>query len=232
MEQAHSVVGYVRVSTGEQADSGAGLEAQRRVIEDEASRRGWRLKTIYEDRGASAKSLTGRPGLQAALKALDGGHASALLAAKLDRLSRSVMDFATLMERSRRRGWALVALDVGVDTTSASGEMVANVVASFSQYERRLIGQRTKDALAVKRTQGVRLGRPVTVSSLTVARIRRLHRAGTSLAGIARALNDAGVATAQGGASWHASTVRTILQRVGALTLTARGARPWHVRRV
>jgi Resolvase, N terminal domain len=67
--------------------------------------------------------------------------------AKLDRLSRSLLDFASLMEDARREGWALVILDLGIDTTTPSGEMIANVMATFAQFERRLIGQRTKDAL-------------------------------------------------------------------------------------
>jgi DNA invertase Pin-like site-specific DNA recombinase len=83
-----TVVGYVRVSTDEQLDSGAGLEAQRRAIRDECQRRGWRLADIYED-AASGRALTGRSGLKAALAALDGRVATALVVAKLDRLSRS-----------------------------------------------------------------------------------------------------------------------------------------------
>lgn len=63
------------------------------------------------------------------------------------------------MERARKSRWALVALDIGVDTTTPAGEMMANVLAVFAQFERRLIGQRTREALAVKRLQGVRLGR-------------------------------------------------------------------------
>ena len=78
------------------------------------------------------------------------------------------------MERSRKQGWALVALDLGVDTTTPSGEMMANVLAVFAQFERRLIGQRTREALVVKRRQGVRLGRPRVMSPDTVAEIRRL----------------------------------------------------------
>src|SRR5215467_4612695 len=73
-----NVVGYVRVSTAEQADSGAGLEAQRAAISAEAERRGWRLVQVYEDAGASGKSLNGRPGLQEALQAVETGEAEAL----------------------------------------------------------------------------------------------------------------------------------------------------------
>ena len=206
------VVGYVRVSTEDQADSGAGLEVQRRAITDEAHRRGWALVTVYEDAGASGKTVAGRTGLQAALSAVEGGKADALVVAKLDRLSRSLIDFAGLMERSRRKGWALVALDLGVDTGTPQGEVMANVLASFAQFERRLIGQRTKDALAVKRSQGVRLGRPRSVCSEAVRIARELRQGGQTLAAIAQHLNAESIPTAQGGRRWYPSSVSLALR--------------------
>jgi DNA invertase Pin-like site-specific DNA recombinase len=208
------VVGYIRVSTDEQSASGAGLDAQRQAIAAEAARRGWEVAAVYEYRGASAKRLAGRPGLQDALRAVETGNATALVAAKVDRLSRSVSDFCGLLERSRRKGWSLVALDIGLDTMSPSGEMMAHVVSSFGQYERRLIGQRTRDALAVRRQQGVRLGRPVGTEPRTAARIKRLNRAGRSLSAIAAALNASATPTAQGGRQWYPSTVRKVLLRL------------------
>lgn len=207
-----SVVGYVRVSTEEQADSGAGLAAQRSAIVAECERRGWRLLAVYEDAGVSGKSLAGRPGLQEALQAVEDGPGSALVVAKLDRLSRSLLDFASLMERSRRKGWALVALDLGVDTTTPSGEMMANVLAVFAQFERRLIGQRTKDALAQKRAAGVRLGRPRSLPPSTDELVVALRGSGLSLPAIASRLADLDVPTGQGG-RWHPTTVRRILLR-------------------
>lgn len=207
-----AVVGYVRVSTDEQVDSGAGLAAQRAAIAREVERRGWTLLAIHEDAGVSGKSVAGRVGLQEALEAIEGGEASALVVAKLDRLSRSLLDFAALMERSRRRGWALVALDLGVDTTTPSGEMMANVLAVFAQFERRLIGQRTKDALVQKRAAGVRLGRPRSLPTSTDALIASLRRSGLTLPAIAERLTTLGVPTGQGG-RWHATTVRRILIR-------------------
>ena len=138
---------YVRVSTREQAISGAGLGAQRVTIDHWAASRGGSVR-YFEDKGRTAANLR-RPGIQAALKAL--GPGDVLVVAKLDRISRSVQDFAGLLARARREGWALVCLDVGVDTTTPAGEMVANVMAAFAQYERRLIGQRTADGMAIKR---------------------------------------------------------------------------------
>lgn len=211
------MVGYVRVSTEEQADSGAGLAAQRSAIAAEVTRRGWQLVEIHQDAAASGKSLSGRPGLQAALAAVEGGEADALVVAKLDRLSRSLLDFSAVMERSRRRGWALVALDLGVDTTTPSGEMMANVLAVFAQFERRLIGQRTKDALAQKRAAGVRLGRPPTVGDATVARILGLRRSGVTYAGIADRLATEGVPAGHGG-RWHAATVLRVARRAALVS--------------
>ena len=207
----HSVtaVGYVRVSTIEQADHGAGLEAQRRAITLAAEAREWNLARIFEDGGASGKNLK-RPGLQAALNTLDRGDAQILVISKLDRLSRSLIDFAGLMERASKKGWDLAALDLGVDTSTPQGEMVASVMATFAQFERRLIGLRTKEALAVKRSQGVRLGRPPVVAAEVVARIRELREAPMSYRQVAEELDRAGVPTAHGAPRWHANTVRRL----------------------
>ncbi|MHB1802599.1 MAG: recombinase family protein, partial [Actinomycetes bacterium] len=98
------MIGYLRVSTGDQADSGLGLEAQRAAITAEVTRRGWTLVDVFEDAGMSGKSLGKRPGMQAALSALDAGQAAALIVAKLDRATRSTVDAALLLERAGRRG--------------------------------------------------------------------------------------------------------------------------------
>jgi DNA invertase Pin-like site-specific DNA recombinase len=104
----------------------------------------------------------------------------------------------------------LVILDLGVDTTTPSGEMIANVMATFAQFERRLIGQRTKDALAVRKRQGAKLGRPRSVGDDVVERIMAERAEGKSLRAIATGLNEDGVATGHGGAKWYASTVRAV----------------------
>ena len=209
------MVGYTRVSTDEQASSGLGLKAQRSIIEAECERRGWELVKVFEDAGASGKALSGRPALTKAIEAVRGGAAGALVVAKLDRLSRSLLDFASLMEDARKEGWALVILDLGVDTTTPSGEMIANVMATFAQFERRLIGQRTKDVLAVKKREGVKLGRPVAVDATIAKRIARERRRGRSLRVIAEGLNEDKVRRAHGGDRWHASTVKAVLERIG-----------------
>jgi DNA invertase Pin-like site-specific DNA recombinase len=203
------VIGYTRCSTSEQATSGLGLDAQRALISAAATARGWQVVWV-EDAGHSAKSMR-RPGIERALHMLAKGEAQAIVVAKLDRLSRSVQDFAATMDTARRQGWALVALDLGVDTTTPAGELVANVMAAVAQWERRVIGARTKDALAQKKAQGVRLGRPRTVAPAVLARVVGLRSEGHSLRSIAAVLEAEGVPTARGGRCWHPATVRGLL---------------------
>src|SRR6266567_961706 len=112
-------------------------------------------------------------------------EAGALVVAKLDRLSHSMLDFTALMAKASRQGWALVALDCAVDTTTPAGEAMANVLATFAQFERRLIGQRTREALAIKRTEGVRLGRPPVLPQKVRTRIHAERAEQRSLAAIA-----------------------------------------------
>ncbi|MBD3948155.1 recombinase family protein [Nocardioides ganghwensis] len=205
------VVAYLRVSTDEQAASGAGIEAQRAAIEAEVARRGWVLHGTFTDAGMSGKSITGRPALAEALGTVESGEAGTLIVAKLDRLSRSLLDFAALMKRAQDGEWNLVALDLGIDLSTPAGEFLASVMASAAQWERRIISQRTKDALAAKRAAGVRLGRPSSLPSATRDRIVARRADGQTLRQIASDLNADGVDTSQGGRAWHASTVRAVL---------------------
>ena len=207
--RTEGIVGYVRVSTEEQASSGLGLEAQRTAIIDEAARRGIELLAIYEDGGWSARSLE-RPGLASTLVALKAGSGSVLVVAKLDRLTRSVHDATGLMKRAESEGWGLVALDVAVDTTTPQGAAMAQILAVFAELERRLIGQRTKDALAVRRSQGVRLGRPSVLAPAVVREIVDARRGGAGWSNIARDLDSRGVPTAHGGVRWYPATVRAV----------------------
>jgi len=118
-----------------------------------------------------------------------------------------VVDFAGLVERSRAEGWSLIVLDIGVDTTTPHGELVANMLAAVAQWERRLIGQRTKEALAVKREQGVRLGRPPLLSQEVREWAREARAQGLTYEAIACELNAQGISTARGG-QWRAQAVR------------------------
>lgn len=131
-QRSSRVICYVRVSTDEQRDSGLGLAAQRAKLESECAYRGWTDALFIEDAGHSAKSLD-RPGIRRALELLSANDAGVLMVAKLDRLSRSVIDFANLMDLANREGWLLVVLDLGVDMTTATGRMVAGIMAQLAQ---------------------------------------------------------------------------------------------------
>lgn len=199
--------GYVRCSTSEQADSGLGLDAQRHAIERACEQRGLELGEVFVDAGFSGRDLN-RPALTEALRTLRRGDT--LVAAKLDRLSRSLYDFAGLMQTSRKQGWHLLVLDSPVDTSTPAGEVVASVLASFAQFERRLIGERTKAALAERKAQGVKLGRPSVLTDEEKMYVRGLaHVHGYH--GTARVLNAEGARTSSGGKAWYPSSVRSVV---------------------
>ncbi len=189
------------------------------ALEAEAERQGWRLEIVTEI--ASGKSLKGRPTLAHALESLRRGDADALAVAKLDRLSRNVADLAGWLETAARQHWALVALDLAIDTSTAIGAAMAQVAATFAELERKRIGERTRDALAVRRTQGVRLGRPSLLPADVVARIVNERAAGKSLPAIAQALETDSIPTAQGGARWWPATVAKVLQGQDAARLAS-----------
>lgn len=134
------------------------------------------------------------------------------MVAKLGRLTRSVHDATGLMAAADRGGWGLVALDAPVDTTTPQGSAMAQVLAVFAELERQLIGERRRAALAVRREQGVRLGRPQRLPVDVVDEIVKAREKGSTLAAaIAESLNVRGIPTAQGGQKWYPATVRAIV---------------------
>lgn len=211
---------YSRVSTEEQASSGLGLAAQRQVLDQEASRRGWTDVLHLADEGYSAKNLT-RPAIADALELLRTGQASTLVVSKLDRLSRSVHDFTGLIATANREHWELVVLDLALDTSTPNGKFMASILASVAELERDLISARTKAAMAQLKSQGVRLGRPRTLPDDVTTRIVRERGEGMTLAAIAAGLVRDNVPTARGGLTWYASTVRAVLTSVELDALVA-----------
>ena len=199
-------IGYIRVSTQEQAQSGLGLEAQAVAIRAEATRRGWDLE-IIADEGESGSKID-RPGLLIAKDALARGEAQALIVAKQDRLMRSSLGWAQIVSQSKDQKWSLICLDINLDTASPMGECMGSILAAIAQLELENIRKRTKDALAVKKSQGYRLGRPATMPEETRARINALRNSGVTLQGVADTLNTEGIPTARGGSKWYASTVQ------------------------
>ena len=203
------ILGYVRVSTDKQIESGAGLEGQRTYLIAEATRRGAHLEVISESEATSGKSTRKRPALAEAMNRLDRGEAHALAVSKLDRLSRSVADFLAILERSRKGKWALIIGDLSIDTSTPMGEAMATISATFAQLERKRIGERTREALAVKKSQGVQLGAPRTIALEVRQYIIEQVGAGKGYREVMRLLNEEAIPTARG-TQWHASTVRAV----------------------
>ena len=220
-------IGYIRVSTDQQAAEGVSLAAQREKISAYCSLYDFDLVRIEDDAGASASSLQ-RDGLQRALDALDAGDAEALVVVKLDRLTRSVRDLDTLLTRYFAGGeLALVSVAEQVDTTTATGRMILNVLMSVSQWEREVIGERTSAALQHKKAQGeytggkLPFGRRLAADGVTLEEcaeervildvINQLQREGLSLRKIAEELNKRGVSR-RNGREWHHVAVSRVIK--------------------
>lgn len=213
------VVLYRRVSTGEQAESGLGLAAQRERLADEADRRGWGSPEWVTDEGVSARTPAAeRDELGPALAGM--GEGDVLVVAKLDRLSRSVHDFAGLLTRATGRGWSVVALDLGIDTTTPTGELIAHMVVAIAQWEAAMIALRTREGLAqsskrLGRAPGLPAvggGKPAPVPAGVEAVVRDALAADLTPQRIADRLNEYGLPSLRGG-RWHRESVRRLLAR-------------------
>jgi site-specific DNA recombinase len=197
------VIGYVRVSTDKQADEGVSLDAQSAQLDAYATLYGLQIVEVIVDAGASAKSLE-RPGLAKAMAMLAGGAAEGLLVTKLDRLTRSVRDLGDLVSGPFAPGKAaLLSVGEQIDTRSAAGRLVLNVLASVSQWEREAVGERTSVAMQHKIARGEYTGGRVPYGwrladdgshlerledeQATIERARALREA-LSLGAVARAL--------------------------------------------
>lgn len=218
-------IGYVRVSTGKQADEGVSLANQRQKVEAYATMKGFRLVDIIED---SAKSgtvpLESRDGGQRLIEALENG--SHVIALKLDRLFRDAADALIQTREWDKADVSLHLVDMGgsaIDTSSAMGRMFLTMLAGFAEFERNMIVERTVSALQYKKRNGevysaLPLGYadeggkliPLDDELRVVAEIRSMHKDGLSLHKIAADLNGRGITGKRGG-KFFASTVRAIL---------------------
>lgn len=199
-------VAYLRVSTKEQGESGAGLGAQRRQIEAAARVKGIVIARWYLD-VFSAETTDDREQLALALDDCRQDRAAGVIVANLGRLARNTAEYIALGQEALKGGWQVICLDVDFDVTSPTGEFMSTVVAASQQWERRIIGQRTKDGMATKRDEGVRLGAPRIASDELLAQVLATYAEQGSYAGAARALTAAGVATPTGKATWYPASV-------------------------
>lgn len=218
MATTNRAYGYLRVSTDAQADSGLGLEAQRSAITAAAARLGLDLGDVFTDAGLSgALELEDRPGLFAAVNALKRGDV--LLVAKRDRLGRDVVAVAMLERLTARKGARIIsAAGEGTEGTDAASMLQRRILDAFGEYERLIIGQRTKAALKAKRDRGERAGNIPFGYSLNadgrtldanadeqhvIGLLRDLKAAGYTLRQIADELNRQGFTTRRGTAWRH-----------------------------
>jgi DNA invertase Pin-like site-specific DNA recombinase len=207
--QTHTTVravAYLRVSTEGQAESGLSLEHQQAKCEALAALHDFELLETITDAGESAKSLE-RPGMARLLALVRSRQIEAVLIAKLDRLTRSVRDLTDLITVCTKHGVALLSAAESLDTSSAGGRMVVKMLATISEWEREVIGERTKDALNALRQRGHVYGRipygsrrsadGVTLEAhpdeqRMIARLLELRGAGEAWQAIADTLNAEG----------------------------------------
>jgi DNA invertase Pin-like site-specific DNA recombinase len=207
---------YVRVSTKDQTDTGHSLEDQTRDLTEQANRAGYSNVFVMVDESKSGKKMSNRHALNEALYLLDHGSAAALFVRDIDRLSRSVIDTAKILERSRRNGWRLVVTGLGgIDTSTPEGELLVGIMSAAARFESQMTSQRVKRQHEARRQRGVRWsideGCKPLVADEVRARIVAMRAEGQSLRKIADTLTETNVPTAKGGTTWHASTVKHLL---------------------
>ncbi len=216
-------IGYVRVSTEEQAKEGISIDAQKEKLHQYAELYNIELIDIKVDAGQSAKSLD-RVGLEEALATLGTGNADALLIYKLDRLTRSVADLGRLIDKYFNEEYQLLSVTDHIDTRTANGRLILNVLGSVSQWERETIVERTEASLQyLKEERRVYNHPPLGYHAvkgylradkeeqLIVGDILELHDKGLSMRKVANNLNSRGITGKRGG-KFYASTIRAILR--------------------
>ena len=233
-DRPRTAVGYIRVSTQEQAQEGVSLDAQRDKLRAYCKAMGIKLVEVFADEGVSGGTME-RPGLHQALRALKRGRADTLVVVKLDRLTRSVKDLCLLVEEYfSKEQHDLISVCGMVNTHTAAGRLMMLNLANYAQYERELIAERTREAMQHMRAQGIRLGVapygykhslqlddkgrrvlvPVPAEQEIIKQIVRLHAEGQPLLTIARTLNEQGIPARRGG-PWRARLLGVILEREG-----------------
>jgi DNA invertase Pin-like site-specific DNA recombinase len=207
---------YVRVSTLRQKEEGMSLDSQEALLLTQAGLLGFTSTRVVREAAKSGKSIRGRPQLRECLEALDGGHAKALVSAKLDRLSRNARDLLEMVDRAVAHGWRLIVLDVNLDTGTPVGRMVLTILASVAEMERNRMAERQTESHAERRSAGqvwgVTHGPRSQLADSIRGRILDERGRGLSLQAIAEGLNRDSVKTARRGAAWHASTVAHVLR--------------------
>ncbi len=154
-----STIGYIRVSTINQAQEGISLEAQRRKIEAYCNLHDLHLTEIMEDAGISGKSVNGRPGIQLVIDKVKSRKVDNVVVYKLDRLARNLKEACEISELMQKKGVALHSISEKIDTGSATGKLFYHILSAMNQWEREVISERTVTALSLKKSKGERISR-------------------------------------------------------------------------
>lgn len=177
MTQTGELLGYARVSTGDQNPQS----------QEEALRKaGVKQRNIYTDHGASGASKS-RPQWDKLLQDIEQGDT--LVVAKLDRAGRSLKHLIELVEYLEQKGAELKTLDGQIDTTGKQGKLTFHIFATMAEFERDLIRERTNAGLATARAQGRTGGAPRTISNNKRKRAKALAQDGYTVSAIAKQLN-------------------------------------------
>lgn len=168
---------YARVSTAEQS-----ADLQLHALRALAATRGWAVQGEYLDHAVSG-SRERRPRLDALMTSVHRGEIDVVAVWKFDRFARSLRHLVTALEDFQARGVTFHSLQDGIDTSTSTGRLMFGVIASFAQFERDIIRERTIAGLASARRKGVRLGRPRV--RVDLARALTLQAGGASMRRIA-----------------------------------------------
>ena len=208
--EGHRAIGYVRVSTSDQADFGVSLDAQTEKIRGWCQGNGYALVEVLVDRGLSGGRCDNRPALQEALRTV--GRGDSLVVYSLSRLARSTRDTLMIAESLDRRGADLVSLSEKIDTTSSTGKMIFRMLAVLSEFERDVISERTSMAMRHLRSTGRYTGgfepygyrcvegslEVIPEEMEVIQVIQRLKTEGESLRSIGKRLSERGITTRTG----------------------------------
>ena len=224
IRQMINAIGYVRVSTEQQASEGISIDLQIEKIKQYCNLYNYELLDIIIDAGVSAKSLK-RPGITNVLQCLADNKADALVVYKLDRLTRSLADWSKLIEKyfNEKSGKTLLAVIDQIDTSTASGRMCLNLMMTVYQWEREVISERTKAALQHKKSKGqplgsAKFGENITQENISpnleeqkiINSILELRSSGRTLQQIADYLNKNSITSKRGGI-WYQRTVKNVV---------------------
>jgi len=145
---------YVRVSTSNQAEEGESLDEQIERLKNFCSYKGWKNLTVYREEGFSGKDMK-RPEFQRMMVDVHKGNINTVIVKKIDRLSRSIIDFENIYKLFETKGVDLVSLQENFDTSTALGRGVIRIVLVFAQLEREQTSERTMDVFAYRAKQGL-----------------------------------------------------------------------------